>query len=1244
VSDGIGIAVVGMAGRFPGAPDIERLWTVLRSARRTISDFEEPPNAAPGSSGHYVASRGLIAGADRFDAAFFGMSPHEAAVTDPQHRLLLECAWHALEDSGHDPGTFDGVIGAYGGVGMNTYLLELASDPEAMASAGDMLTMIGNDKDYALTRVAYKLDLRGPCVTVQTACSTSLVAVHLACLGLISGDCDMALAGGASVSAKAGGYRFMPGGLFSPDGHCRPFDAHAAGTVPGHGTGIVVLRRLEDAVADGDSIRAVIRGTAINNDGALKAGFTGPSAHGQAAAIAAALEVAEVDARTIGYVEAHGTATELGDPIEVAGLSRAFASFTDHRQFCLLGSVKANLGHLDAAAGVTGLIKAVLCVERGEIPPMPGFRRPSPRIDFLDTPFRIAQESTLWRDGTASRRAGVSSFGIGGTNAHVVLEQAAPRRRRGRRRDDQVLIASAKTAEGADTAAARLGEALSEATVDLADVAHTLQSGRRAFQHRRGVVLPAANAGATLGGDRWSMPFHGVADDAHPPEVAFGFPGAGVEYPGMAADVYSTETVFRETLDRCLGCLATDIAEEVASYLLATGVERSAARDSELRPRVGHVAVFASSYALAELWRSWGVTPSAVLGHSLGEYVAAAVAGVFEPEDALRLVADRAGLMEDLPPGAMLTVALSEEQVRETCPDSIDIASVNAPDACVVSGSVAGISELQRTWETSGVACRRVRFVRAAHSRSVEPALAALGERVRQTDRRAPAIPMLSNVTGTWLSAEEAVRPGYWTAHMRRTVRLHDELTTLFEHPQAILLEVGWGRSLTTYAQRLPAARQRAVSAFDRRDSTQRQTHALLQALAQLWCAGVAVDWPAFGKAEDRHRVPLPLYPFQRSRHWLLRDQPDAAAADESAAPEVAPHAPSPEPGGALGAAMAAWRAVLGIETAGADTDFFSAGGDSLLAIQAAARLSAALGVPVEPRDIAEHPTPAMIAARAETSPIAAPTAGVPALVRLRRGAGDGAIVCVHPVGGRVGCYAELVRCLTVDADVLGIEAVGLDGSPPLGSVPEMASLYLETVARARPETPCSLLGWSFGAVVAAEMARLLEARGTPVERLVLLDPPPLGDREDQDDDETWLEAIAEDVLRAAPDQACQRRPAIGRRDRRQAVRSLLPDVDVDALVGVFRANFKALSVHVPRPVTSTPAMLVTSQDTRLADPSNEERWAALLDGPHVISRACGDHWAMVRRPVADAVARWLAETSASADNAGEGSVSPKRP
>ncbi|RJL18567.1 type I polyketide synthase [Paracoccus siganidrum] len=875
------IAITGMAAHLPGAPDVATYWTNLRDGIESIRKLSVEELLANGESParirqpNYVPAASVLEGFERFDPEFFGLSLKEAAIMDPQHRQFLECAWEALEDAGHVPENFGGPIGVFAGCGMGSYFyFNICSNPDLVRNTGMfLLRHTGNDKDFLSTRVSHIFDLKGPSLSIQTACSTSLVAVHQASQSLLNGECDMALAGGVTIELPhARGYLFEEGEILSPDGHCHAFDHRAQGTVFGSGAGCVVLRRLEDAIADGDHVWAVLRGTAVNNDGAAKAGYLAPSVEGQAKAVAEAHGVAGVSADTIGYVECHGTGTYLGDPIEVAALTQAFNETTQETGFCGIGSVKTNIGHTDTAAGVASLIKVSMALHHGQIPPSLGYEAPNPAIDFDGSPFRVNDRlSDFPRLKGAPRRAGVNSLGVGGTNAHAVVEEA-PERAASQESDwpFQLLVLSARNKPALDEASRNLAAHLrAHPEQPLADVAWTLKQGRRAFEHRRVLVATShEDAAAKLeAGDRFSIFTHQALPER--PELVFMFPGGGAQYAGMARDLYETEPVFREWMDKGLDHLAPRLDYDLrALWLPEAGAEGEAAERLK-RPSVQLPLIMITEYALAQLWISWGAQPAALIGHSMGENTAACLAGVIGFEDCIGLVHLRGQLMDTIAPGGMLSVPLSAEALQAYWADDLDMASVNAPDLCVVSGPQSALDALQARLAADEIEAQRIQIDIAAHSRMLEPILSRFGDYLRGITLNAPRLPVISNRTGQPLTTDQATSPDYWVAHLRNSVMFADGIAHLAQHKCRVYLEVGPGRALASLAQANGVPANQVLASLRHPDHDVPDDEWFIATLGRLWALGADVDWtPIWGEAR-RNRVPLPTYPFQRQSYFI---------------------------------------------------------------------------------------------------------------------------------------------------------------------------------------------------------------------------------------------------------------------------------------------------------------------------------------------------------------------------------------
>lgn len=877
------IAIVGMHCRVPGATNVEEFWRNLQSGTESIRFFSESELESAGvdrevfRDARYVKACASLEDIDLFDAAFFGYTPREAEAMDPQHRIFLECAWEVLERSGYLPEQYPGAIGVFAGASPNTYLLKnLLQNQRFMRSTDPLALTIGNNPEGLVTRLAYKLNLRGPAIAVQSACSTSLVAIHMAVQSLLSGECDMALAGGVSlILPQNQGYIYQPEGIFSPDGHCRPFCKNAQGMIGGRGAGIVLLKRYTDAISDRDRVHCVIRGSAVNNDGSSKVGYTAPSIKGQAAVIAEAMAVAEVDPFSISYVEAHGTGTSLGDPIEIAALTQAFREQTDAKHFCAVGSVKSNIGHLDAAAGVVGLIKAALALKHKQIPPSINFAEPNPELDLESSPFYICNQLTEWQSDKRPRRAGVSSFGIGGTNAHVVLEETPKvAENQHTARAGNLLLLSARTPEALEQASYNLRDQLQASPrQNLADVEYTLQISRKHFDHRRMLVCnDSAGAISALQNVHAS---HSIVDSSSKSgrTVAFMFPGQGAQYIGMGQGLYQTEKVFRDNVDLCREILKPLLGLDLLDCLYPDQINQSTAAKQLNETRITQPALFAIEYATAQLLMSWGIRPSAMIGHSVGEYVAACLAGVFSLKDSLRLVAERGSLMQRMPRGAMLAVLSNLADIHPFLDNRLSVASINAPNQVVVSGPTNEINDLQQKLQTAGMQSKQLQTSHAFHSSMMEGALNSFLQFAEQIEFQEPRIPYVSNVTGTWITPEEVVDSRYWANHLRNTVNFADGLHQI-AGASDILLEVGPAQTLTSLAQQqchqgsecivIPTMRRNADQTADRAS--------LLDSLGRLWLAGVDIDWQACHQGQDRQRVELPTYPFERQRYWIDAD------------------------------------------------------------------------------------------------------------------------------------------------------------------------------------------------------------------------------------------------------------------------------------------------------------------------------------------------------------------------------------
>ena len=877
-----GVAIIGMAGQFPGAANVEAFWENVVAGKVSISRFapselEARSSAAIESGPDYVPARGVLEEPGMFDAEFFGISPRDAESMDPQHRIFLEACWNALEDAGYDQSTYAGQIGLFGGCSLNTYLLANLCHNRAFIDevtgnyqVGDFRSFMGNDKDFLTTRVAYKLNLRGPCMSVASACATSLVAICQASQSLLTYQCDMALAGGVSVTfPQKRGHLYSEGSIGSKDGLCRPFDAAASGTVFSHGAGVVLLKRLEDAVADRDHITAVIRGFGVNNDGSMKAGYMAPGVDGQAGVIAAAQAMAGVNARSIAYIEAHGTATPLGDPIEVAALTKAFRLSTEDSGFCAIGTAKANVGHLDAAAGVAGVIKTAISLHRRVLPPLAQFNSPNPNIDFANTPFYVNREQTVWRSH-GPRRAGVSAFGVGGVNSHVVLEEApALPPSTPSLRSAQLLCVSARSQAALHAAKENLARMLqSHPEVSLDDVAYTLAVGRKAFDHRAAFVCSNVEDAVTK--LRSSSVATNRVVSAKRSKTVFLFPGQGSQFPGMGSALYRTEALYRREVDECAEILRPHLGCDLRDVLFPEDVSSQEAAERIQQTQFAQAGIFVTELAMANLWQEWGIKPEAMAGHSIGEYVAAVLAGVMSREDALRLVSIRGRMMQEMPHGGMVGVRLGEVDAQAYLSDEISLAALNAPKLSVLAGPLDAIERLELRLTEDGALFRRLRTSHAFHSSMMDPMLAGFEAEVAKVSLHRPTQPYVSSFTGTWIQPEQAISPRFWSEQVRNPVRFAEALKTLMVTPQ-IFLEVGPGATLTTLTRQQPnSGESTIVSSLAQRDEQSLVEAGPLQdALGQLWLAGAMPDWASIYALESRRRVSLPTYPFERKLHWV---------------------------------------------------------------------------------------------------------------------------------------------------------------------------------------------------------------------------------------------------------------------------------------------------------------------------------------------------------------------------------------
>jgi amino acid adenylation domain-containing protein len=1110
------IAIIGLAGRFPNADSVEELWNNVSNGVESIrffskEDFADSVSEELLDNPNYVRAKGMLKNVAGFDAEFFGFTPREAQITDPQQRVFLEIIHDVIESAGYNPKSYTGRVGIFGGVGTNEYMNKILSSD--LSETVDKYTMVlCNEKDFLCSKVAYKLGLKGPAVTIQTACSTSLVAVHQASQSLLANDCDMAVAGGVSFGElDRVGYLYQQNMIMSPDGHCRVFDENAAGTVVSQGAGVVLLKPLEKAIADRDHIYAVIKGSSINNDGSTKIGFTAPSDSGQADAIRNAYTIAGIDPSSVSYIETHGTGTQVGDPIEISGLSKVFRG----EKKIAIGSIKSNIGHLDTAAGAAGLINATLAIYHKVIPPTLHFQNPNAKLNIDKTPFYVNSKLTpIAETDNIPLRAGVSSFGLGGTNAHAVIEQA-PKKSDTVQRDTKsmhILSISARNRSALEDSYCNIMKHLQEnRTGNLADIAYTLHTGRRVFNHRISLLCSDIDhAIEQLENDDLLDSVSIGADSTKRPYV-FVFPGSGTQHTTMAIDLYMSERVFALHADLVLDVLKQkrgDLFSEFPSVLDLLNSDKI-----HIGP-IMHTSIFLVQYSMAKLLMSWGIEPTAMLGHSLGEYAAATIAGVFTLEDVLGLLAFRGELVQDLPAAAMLSIRSSEERVRELINGDIDIAVVNSPTNCVVSGTKKVITSLIEKLNNHQIDCTQLPLPIAFHSRLLDPVLHKFSDYVKNLALKKPNnnnYLLASNCTGVWHNNNEIATPEYWVRHLRSPVKFAHCVTTVTEDPSlnnAIFIELGPGKSIGSLIKQQIISKKgfTVVNAMRHMKEQESDTKILLSALSRIWLEGGQIDWTAYYKSQCCYRVPLPTYPFQRKRFWIdlheanvrprsytqmVRDiQPDKLRISANSSPDFIQQR-----------IVALWKKLLGHEDINLNDDFFEIGGDSLVAVRLLAQLKEYFKVNLPAHTIIQCRT---VSQQAESvrhfsnlrdenhqqlkhqHPYSA------SLIPIQKGKGLRIpIYMVHAVGGDVYGYDKLAIRLGPEQPLFAFRAISLDGdTPPVSSIEAMARTYVEVLEQQQPEGPLILGGLSFGGIVALEMAQILQRKHRKIPLLVLLDSP----------------------------------------------------------------------------------------------------------------------------------------------------------
>ncbi|MFV3130814.1 type I polyketide synthase [Niveispirillum sp. KHB5.9] len=1218
-----GIAIIGMAGRFPGAGSVDALWRNLLDGVEGISTLTEDQLRAAGVPEHvrrdpgFVPRQGLLDGHDRFDAGFFGYSALDAARLDPQQRVFLEVAWEALEQAGIDPVRAAGPIGLYAGCGVPTYLLHnLFRGAGAVSedTAADFATIIGNDKDFLATRVAYKLDLTGPVITVQTACSTSLVAVHMACQALLAYECDVAMAGGSTITVPQGaGYLHQEGMILSPDGHCRAFAADAAGTLFGSGSAVVVLKRLADALADGDLIDAVILGTAVNNDGAAKAGYTAPGVRGQARVVALAQEVAGVDAGQIGYVEAHGTGTPLGDPIEVAALTDAFRRSTKATGYCRLGTIKSAVGHLDTAAGVAGLIKAALAVRDGVIPPTLHAGQPNPALGLERTPFILADRRQDWSDLGGQRLAGVSAFGIGGTNAHVIVGQP-PSAGGGTDGDWQgpgLLLLSAKSPAALAGLAGRYAEFLAGTDAALADICGTAFHRRALLTWRLAVagrsreelaaalaaVAPAVAGDADLQAERLGSARCCV----------FIFPGQGSQWPGMGRDLTAAEPVFRDTVAACARAMAPWIDWDLAATLRGEGPVAGLDRIDVVQP-----ALFTMQVALAALWRARGVVPDAVIGHSMGEVAAAVVSGALGLEDGARIICRRSALLRTVAgQGAMLAVDRAPAAAEQALAaldigHLVAVAVANGPGNCVLSGDRAALERLSAVLEADGASAAWVKVDVASHGPQMDPLEAPLREALAGIQPRAPAIPFFSTVTGAWVGDGE-VDGDYWWRNLRGLVRFQAAVEALSAQGFGVFLEASPHPVLTAPVRATLAGVGRTGLALGtlRRDGD--ATLAFAEAMGRLFAAGQPVSLEPW-LPRRWSCVRLPAYAWEHRRYWIDPPQRVASAACAPAAADI----PADADFSATERRLAPlWQAVLGTVPAGAEANFFLSGGNSLMALALLKRVRAAFGDAPTVTQFLQAPTLAGLALLLDSRTGRAAPSLPPTLLAIQPEGARPPLFMATPIMGTAFPYFPLAAELGPDQPFYALMPPGMqDGGPALADLGRQAAVFADAIEQVCPQGPVHVAGWSFGAPVAFELARELDRRGRTPASVLLIDTP----AQIKGQTPNPLEAARFLFVTVMGNMMPYLRAYMTLRGGAGA-EGLWP------MVRVYAGNARATVGYHPRPWRGAVTLLRTASAGTSADRREDWGWSDLALGGVQVVRIPGNHMTLLQHPYVKTVA-----------------------
>lgn len=1104
------IAIIGMSGRFPDADNLEEFWQNLKNAKECIKFYSDEDlrniNKELLENPYYVKAQGILKNIKRFDAKFFSYTPSEAERIDPQHRIFLECAWESLENAGYTPGTDKKNIGVYAGVGENNYLSKhILSNLAVQDTATELQLTINNSKDFLSTRVAYKLNLTGPALTIQTACSTSLVAIHQACLALQAGECDMALAGAVSfLNLEKTGYLYQPGMILSPDGKCRAFDASAQGTVSGQGVGIVVLKPVVNALKDGDHIYAIIKSSAINNDGSQKMGFSAPSSHQQAEVIKLTHKKADIMSDTITYIEAHGTGTPLGDPIEIAGLTQAFN--TDRKQYCAVGSVKTNLGHLDTAAGVAGLIKTVLCLYHKTLVPSLHYTTANSQIKFENTPFYVNTELKHWECSDTPRRAGVSSFGVGGTNAHILLEESPTHHDVSKlpQREHQIISISANTKTSLDITTENLSSyLLNNRDKNLENIAYTLHSGRKKFKYGTFVIC-SNNETASLQLRQENKEYITHLDRS----IIFMFSGQGSQCINMGRKLYESEPNFKLHVEQCLSIIKNMPLNDFSAEDFLGCTEKIN------QTVIAQPALFIIEYALAKYLINLGIKPVAMIGHSIGEYVAACLSGVFSLEDALKIIILRGKLLQNLPQGKMLSVLLSNSQIQTYVDEyQLDIAAINTPDSCVVSGKCEKIEKLTRKLDSQEIPYKHLNTSHAFHSQMLDPILENFHLYVSEIKLNLPNCSYVSNLTGTWIDPMQITKPDYWVSHLRKTVLFSEGITCLLKNKDMenkIFLELGPGDILTNLTRKhLHNYNDNTLlfSLLKSQSSGVDDSVNLFNVLGNLYARGVNINWDKFYNTKQQ-RIPLPTYSFEKEEFWIsLKQEPLVSMQSAHNIISSNPKAQNCTTenkkcknilNSLQEEIIKIWQDTLGVSDINISDNFFNLGGDSLLAIQLNSKINKFFKLDITLKEILENATFYQLSSLiqkklsfVEAALSKKESSFAAHIINLKKEEGKYPFFAIHPISGYIFCYRDMVDYMNTEQAVYGIQSPWLEKNCDIAkfsSIEAIAGYYVNSIFTVQPKGPFCLFGSSFGGLIAYEIAQQLKNKKHEVSLLAMAD------------------------------------------------------------------------------------------------------------------------------------------------------------